>query len=165
MKKLLIMLALVIPTLWFACGSEEKPAETKSEAPAEKEVPSSIAEGKGVGEITSVDLGDGIDQELVARGKPIYDMKCSACHKLDGKRVVGPGFEGVTNRRRPEWIMNMITNVNVMLDEDPTAQALLEECLTRMPNQNVSVSEAREILEFFRHNDEERLQLRDEAVK
>ncbi|MBK7427865.1 MAG: cytochrome c [Saprospiraceae bacterium] len=102
---------------------------------------------------------------MVVRGKPIYDMKCSACHKLDGKRVVGPGFEGVTNRRRPEWVMNMITNVNVMLDEDPTAQALLEECLTRMPNQNVSVSEARDILEFFRNNDEERLKLRDQAVK
>ncbi len=165
MKKLLVMLALFIPALWFACGSESKPNESETEAPAKKEVPSSIAEGKGVGEITSVDLGTGVDPALVARGKPIYDMKCAACHKLDGKRVVGPGFEGVTNRRRPEWIMNMITNVNVMLDEDPTAQALLEECLTRMPNQNVSVSEARDILEFFRNNDEERLKTRDEAVK
>lgn len=165
MKKLLIMLALFIPVFWFACGSEETPKESESEVPAKKETPSSIAEGKGVGEITNVDLGDGINQDMVVRGKPIYDMKCSACHKLDGKRVVGPGFEGVTNRRRPEWVMNMITNVSVMLDEDPTAQALLEECLTRMPNQNVSVSEARDILEFFRNNDEERLKLRDQAVK
>jgi hypothetical protein len=77
--------------------------------------------------------------------------------------VVGPGFQGVTNRRRAEWIMNMITNVEVMLDEDPTAQALLEECLTRMPNQNVSIGDARDILEFLRENDMKTTGKKDEA--
>ena len=76
-------------------------------------------------------------------------MKCAACHKLSDTRLVGPGFKGVTDRRKPEWIMNMITNVEIMLDEDPEAQKLLEECLTRMPNQNVSVGDARDILEFM----------------
>jgi len=49
--------------------------------------------------------------------------------------------------------MNMITNVEMMLEEDPTAQKLLEECLTRMPNQNVSIGDARDILEFMYQND------------
>jgi hypothetical protein len=67
--------------------------------------------------------------------------------------VVGPGWEKVTTKRKPEWIMNMITNVEMMLEQDPEAQKLLEECLTRMPNQNVSVGDARDILEFMRQND------------
>ena len=50
----------------------------------------------------------------------------------------------------------MITNVEVMLDKDPAAQALLEECLTRMPNQNVSVGDARDILEFMYSIDEKK---------
>jgi len=103
-----------------------------------------------------VTLNEPVEASMVANGKVIYDMKCASCHKLDGIRVVGPGFEGITNKRRPEWIMNMITNTEVMLDEDPVAQALLEECLMRMPNQNVSQQEARELLEFMRHNDGEK---------
>jgi hypothetical protein len=47
----------------------------------------------------------------------------------------------------------MITNVDVMLASDPEAQKLLEECLTRMPNQNVSIGDARDILEFIYQND------------
>ena len=47
----------------------------------------------------------------------------------------------------------MITNTEAMLDKDPQAQALLEECLTRMPNQNVAIQDARDVLEFFLHND------------
>ena len=80
-------------------------------------------------------------------------MKCAACHRLTDKRVVGPGWAGVTSKRKPEWIMNMITNVDMMLEKDPTAQKLLEECLTRMPNQNVSVEDARDLLEFMFDND------------
>ena len=83
-------------------------------------------------------------------------MKCSACHRTDDQRVVGPGWKDVTKRRTPEWIMNMVTNVDVMLDKDPEAQKLLELCLTRMPNQNVSVGDARDVLEFMRQNDGEK---------
>ena len=108
-----------------------------------------------------------ITAAVVARllgGKAIYEMKCSACHKLTDQRVVGPGWAGVTNKRRPEWIMNMITNVDVMLEKDPEAQKLLEECLTRMPNQGVSIGDARAILEFMRQNDMDQVQSKDEAA-
>ena len=83
---------------------------------------------------------------MVEKGEAIYEMKCSACHKLTDQRVVGPGWKGVTERR-------MITNVEVMLEKDPEAQKLLEECLTRMPNQNMSVGDARDVLEFMYAND------------
>ena len=47
----------------------------------------------------------------------------------------------------------MITNVDMMLENDPEAQKLLEQCLVRMPNQNISKDQARHLLEFMRSND------------
>jgi hypothetical protein len=77
-------------------------------------------------------------------------------HRLDGTRLVGPGWAGVTKRRKPVWIMNMVTNVDMMLDTDEEARKLLELCLVRMPNQNITQAEAREVIEFMRHNDGEK---------
>ena len=100
-----------------------------------------------------VQLTTPLNAEWVTQGKGIYDMKCQSCHKLNEERVVGPGWAGVTKRREPHWIMNMITNVDIMLEQDAEAQKLLEQCLVRMPNQNISKEEARSVIEFMRSND------------
>jgi hypothetical protein len=143
--------------LFVGCGGDKKTSETPAQEPAAQvETPAvepAADEGKGIGEITHVDVASPLDEQMIKRGQGIYDMKCSACHKLDETKVVGPGWKGVTERRKPEWIMNFVTNVDIMLDQDPAAQKLLEECLTRMPNQNLSVGDARDILEFMRKND------------
>lgn len=145
---------ILIAALVYACGNDTSNANASASSQEESaEESAKIDDGKGVGEIKSVTLNDPLKADMVAKGKAIYEMKCAACHKLSDQRVVGPGFAGVTERRKPEWIMNMITNVEVMLAEDPTAQALLEECLTRMPNQNLSIGDARDVLEFFYAND------------
>lgn len=153
MKKL-SLLTLFLASLLYACGggSAETPADGGAK-PQSMIADEPADDGKGIGEIKEVALNNPLDQAMVARGKGIYEMKCSACHKLTDQRVVGPGWKGITSKRKPEWIMNMITNVDVMLDEDPTAQAMLEECLVRMPNQNLSIGDARDVLEFIYHND------------
>lgn len=97
-----------------------------------------------------------LNKQWVADGKAIYELKCQACHKLTSEKLVGPGWQGVTKRRKPEWIINMITNVDMMLEQDPQAQKLLEDCLVRMPNQNLQKDEARKVLEFQRSNDGEK---------
>lgn len=156
MKSALLVLSIVF---LFSCSGGSSDSAQGNESPEENassEVPQSIAEGKGVGEVKEVELTTPLDQERIKRGKAVYEMKCQACHRLDATRVVGPGWEGLTKKRKPEWIMNMITNVEMMLAQDPEAQKLLEECLTRMPNQNVSVGDARDILEFMRQNDGEK---------
>jgi hypothetical protein len=105
-------------------------------------------------EITASDvvLTHPLNAEWVQQGKAIYDVKCQSCHKLSAEKLVGPGWLGVTKQRKPEWILNMITNVDMMLEKDPEAQKLLEECLVRMPNQNLTLPEARKVLEFQRSN-------------
>ncbi len=140
-----------------ACGGGDKPEAGAAPAAAPKSPEEKmLAEGKGVGEVKFVELKTPLEAERVSRGKAIYDMKCSACHKLDDKKFVGPGWKDVTKIRKPEWIMNMITNVDIMLDKDEEAQKLLQLCLTRMPNQNVSIGDARDVLEFMRQNDGEK---------
>jgi cytochrome c len=149
---------LTIGIIIAAC-SPDKPKEKTDDGYSDYETaeqPEKKDDGKGIGQIKEVTLNTPLEQERIGRGKAIYEMKCAACHRTDGTRVVGPGWEGVTKRRKPEWIMNMVTNVEVMLDQDPEAQKLLELCLTRMPNQNVSVGDARDILEFMRQIDGEK---------
>jgi mono/diheme cytochrome c family protein len=108
--------------------------------------------------VTSADvqLTNPLNAQWVNEGKSIYEVKCQACHKLTSEKLVGPGWAGVTKKRKPEWIINMITNVDMMLEQDPEAQRLLEECLVRMPNQNLSKDEARKVVEFQRSNDGEK---------
>jgi len=105
---------------------------------------------------SEITISNPLNAEWVAAGKNIYELKCQSCHKLTNERIVGPGWKDVTKKRKPVWIMNMITNVDMMLETDAEAQKLLEQCMVRMPNQNISKEDARMILEFMRSNDGEK---------
>lgn len=102
----------------------------------------------GIGPITSVELG-ALDPELAAAGQAAFELKCSACHKMES-RYVGPALGDILSRRSPEFVMNMILNPEGMLAEHPEARKLLAEYMTPMANQNLSEAEARSILEYFR---------------
>jgi len=146
---LAITAALAICTL-AACGGSG--GEAPSGPPgASGPAPTGDASKSAANMITAADITLGeIDKAMVAKGQATYDVKCQACHSTGPNRVVGPGWKGVTERRKPEWIMNMMLNIDVMLETDPDAQAQLEECLVRMPNQGLSKTEGREVLEFMR---------------
>ena len=155
--KLLALLAIMAFT-FSSCGDgkkEEKPSERKEIIKKETKVESSktdlmapTLDNKGIGPIKSVTLGD-IDQGMVAKGKEVYKTNCTACHKFK-KRYIGPALTGVTERRSPEWIMNMILNSDEMQKKDPVAKALIAEYNAPMAQQQISEEEARSILEYFR---------------
>lgn len=149
------VVSLVIAALAIAaCTSKEVAEKAAKDSPSPVEAAEKQPEVHGT-EIKSVELSNPLNAKWVTAGKTIYESKCLSCHKLDETRVVGPGWAGITKRREPVWIMNMITNVEMMLEKDEEAQKLLEQCLVRMPNQNVTEPEARKILEFMRDNDGE----------
>jgi len=148
--KLKVTVVAIIAAVITSCGGEGK-KEEKVSAPVEEQktvVETDPMKDKGVGPITSITLGE-IDQKMADEGKAVFLAKCSACHKIS-KRVVGPALAGVTERRTPEWIMNMILNPERMVVENAAAKKLLEEYLAPMANQNLTETEARQILEYFR---------------
>lgn len=108
---------------------------------------------RGEGKFTKVDVSPKLDVAMATAGEKVYSVKCAACHKLTDERLVGPGWKGVTSRHTAEWIMNFTTNTDEMLSKDPKAQAMLEICLVRMPNQNLTDQDARDVYEFMRQND------------
>ena len=170
MKHLSLIAFMLILTMAYSCGDKSEKFDNKSSSNATEEVKeekttkteAKASNGKresledsrdikGVGKFTSVELG-AIDPAKVKDGEAIFTQTCAACHKMD-KRFVGPAMGGVTKRRSPEWILNMITNPELMVKEDPIAKALLKEYLAPMANQNVSDEDAYKLLDYFRQYD------------
>lgn len=169
MKNISIIAVFAATLFLFSCGDKsQKQTDTKVEevsqsAPASNETSSESASSglrntkedsrdvKGVGKFTEVTLSD-LDPAKAKKGEEVFTQNCSACHKMD-KRFVGPALGGVTKRRSPEWILNMISNPELMVKEDPIAQALLKEYLAPMANQNIDDANAMLILEYFRSFD------------
>jgi mono/diheme cytochrome c family protein len=150
-----VMFATAGLFFFTACGNEgvkkdETPVDVQELTKEQPEV-----HGTELKE-SDITLGTPLDQAMVSAGKATYELKCQSCHKLTPDKLVGPGWKDVTKRRQPVWIMNMITNVDMMLAKDAEAQKLLELCMVRMPNQNITTDEARKVLEFMRSNDGEK---------
>jgi cytochrome c551/c552 len=159
MKRIILSTVVFGAIFLYACGGGEHqalpPANSNNSTSGSSESTSSAAadEQRGVGKFTHVDIAPTLDASMAAAGESIAKTKCLSCHKLTDEKLVGPGWKGVTERRKPEWIMNFVTNTEEMLNKDPQAMASLEICLVRMPNQNLKDEEARQVLEFMRKND------------
>jgi cytochrome c5 len=155
MKKILLITTFAF--IYACAGNTEKKEAPESESSASDLMKEDTAhyapDEKGIGKFTHVDITPALDAKMAADGSGIYDLKCSSCHKLTKERLVGPGWEGVTARRKPEWVMNFVTNTDEMITKDPQAQAMLELCMVRMPNQSLSDEDARAVYEFMRKND------------
>lgn len=158
-RSFLYALAATSLLVLVRCGSGNQPGNTHA-ADSQRIILKSDTvivmtgiNSKGVGRFQNIQLTHPLDEKMVADGKAIYNSKCFACHKLTKELLVGPGWKGVTDRRKPEWILNWITNTKIMLDRDLAAQADLAVCLIRMPNQDLTDRQARDVLEFMRDND------------
>ncbi|MFC3880552.1 c-type cytochrome [Algoriphagus namhaensis] len=157
MKSLSRILYAMVLGLLISCGGGES-GNTSSQATTEvdnsqSDVPASqriTLDEKGVGPIQNLILDPEIDPEMVASGAAMFKTNCSACHKTD-KRFIGPNPTGIMKRRSPEWIMNMILEPQLMVEEDQCAKDLLIEFNgAAMANQNMTEEQARDILEYFR---------------
>lgn len=157
MKHVFISAVTIAALLLNSCGGSDKNANTEnaSEAPVSMiKDPESYDPNRGEGKFTAENVVLGaLDASMATKGEAISGTKCLSCHKLTDERLVGPGWAGVTERRTPYWLMNFITNPDPMIDKDPAVQAQLELCLVRMPNQNLTDDDARQVVEFMRKND------------
>lgn len=163
MKKLCIIGATALAVSFFvACGgnnSKDNAAQTTEDTTTAAAPEQSAATEnptydphRGEGKFKDYEAG-ALDPALALKGKEIYNSKCQGCHKLTDEKLVGPGWKGVTNNHSAAWILNFITNPDAMLDQDPELQKQIDICMVRMPNQNLSDDEAKEIYDFMRQND------------
>ncbi|NWF50460.1 MAG: cytochrome c [Ignavibacteriaceae bacterium] len=150
---LLLGFTLLFLVLFFpSCGDKtgQDPSEFRNKM--QNENTSGLTEFElenGIGPIKQkIEFGP-IDPALVKKGKEIFDTKCASCHKLDEK-YVGPPQRDVFKRRSPEYILNFMLNPEENYKKHPEAKKLLGEYLTQMPNQNLTIDEAKAMLDFFR---------------
>jgi mono/diheme cytochrome c family protein len=140
--------ALALGLVLGACGAKEK-AEHEAEKPGEEHELSEFELENGIGPVKQkVEVGP-IDAALADKGKALFVAKCSMCHKMD-TTYVGPSLGEVTARRTPTYIMNMILNPQEMVERHPIAKKLLAERMTLMANQQLTIEEARAVVEYLR---------------
>lgn len=151
----LFILSLV---LLYSCGGASQNTtsnETQSTA-TESTLPkvdiNAKSDSKGIGRFTSVNLAP-VNSVAAEKGEVLFSTQCASCHKSTAERLIGPGLKGVTEKRTPEWILNMITNPEENLKKDPLGKALLEEYKAVMPYMGTTDEDAKSILDFLRQND------------
>ena len=153
----MLIVISIIALIVVACGnnnsSEKKESSSATGQTEAAGANPSYDPNRGEGKFTNVEISPTLDAAKADAGSKIASVKCSSCHKYTEEKLVGPGWKGVTQRHTAPWIMNFITNPDLMIDKDPKAQAMLEICLVRMPNQNLTDEEARNLYEFMRKND------------
>jgi mono/diheme cytochrome c family protein len=154
MKKFMLI-AGIIAVIYSCSDAENKGQDSAGESSTSNssESVSTYDSSVGAGKFQNVQISEKLDEAKAEAGAKVSDVKCASCHKMTDERLVGPGWAGVTKRHRPEWILNFITNTDEMLTKDPKAQAQLEICLVRMPNQSLTDEEALNVYEFMRKND------------
>lgn len=148
----LFVLVSVGSLLLNACGDNSSQDPSKFSNTKKVENTSGLTDFElenGIGPIKQkIDLVP-IDPALAKKGQEIFDTKCASCHKLDEK-YVGPPQRDVFKRRSPEYILNFMLNPEENYKKHPEAKKLLGEYLTQMPNQNLTIDEAKAMLDFFR---------------
>lgn len=149
---LLLFLGLVVFT---SCGDNTGKEPSKTDKTENTSGLTDFELENGIGPVKKkLELGP-IDPALVKKGQEIFDTKCAACHKLD-ERYVGPAQRDIIKRRTPEYIINYMLNPDENLQRHPEAKKLLAEYMTPMPNQNLTIDDAKALLDYFRKIAEEK---------
>lgn len=84
-------------------------------------------------------------------GETTFQTKCAACHTIGGGQLVGPDLQGVTERRDPAWLRQMIADPEKLFAaKDPIAQQLLAESNNvKMPALGLSDTEIDALVAFL----------------
>ena len=89
--------------------------------------------GTGIVSILIVFLLLNTTSAIAAVGEDIYNKMCMPCHSLTEKVLVGPGLQGVTDRRNAEWLTKWIHDSKALIDSgDKDAIAIFEK-FNKMP--------------------------------
>jgi cytochrome c len=151
---LIILLVIVVIA---SCGGDSDKGQTSDQSKLANKNNSGLSDWEfehGFGPIKKKLYLLPIDKSMAAEGEKIFESKCASCHKLD-ERYVGPAQRNVLQRITPEFFMNMVLNPEENLEKHPHTKQMLVQYMQKMTNQNINLTDARKLLEYFRVLDEE----------
>jgi protein SCO1 len=87
----------------------------------------------------------------LSKAEDIYRYRCLACHSLGNEDGLGPGLQGVTDRRDRKWLTRWLKEPDKMLAEnDPIAIAMYNRYnKILMPNLKLNDSEVEALIQFM----------------
>ncbi|GGC40695.1 hypothetical protein GCM10011386_35970 [Parapedobacter defluvii] len=158
MKNFNVLLAIGLIATVIACNNNPKTKTSEAstdptaEEPKELVIHDYLKEGnKGIGPITSF-TQPAFDQAVADEGNKLFIVRCTMCHEY-GEDKLGPALKGITKKRTPEWILNLMLNTEEMFEKDPDALALKDKYESMMISVGLNEQEAKSILEYLRQED------------
>ena len=85
-------------------------------------------------------------------GEALFKQNCAACHKINKQRMVGPGLEGIADKRNETWLANFIKNSQSLIKSgDADAIAIYEEYNKTLmpPFEHLSDAEIKAIIDYM----------------
>ncbi len=143
-----MIVLIVIMFLCSNCAQEKKEStgETGTIEQSNSDIKDSLKEPE-------VDTFDQLEEEavtLTAKGEQLFNKHCVECHSKSGDGP-WPDLRNVTERRRPEWIIEMILDPQGMTEKDPAArQLLIEHEEYQMFTKDLKKEDAEAILEYLK---------------
>lgn len=84
-------------------------------------------------------------------GKALYEKKCKSCHTIGGGDRMGPDLQGISEKRRHDWLKSFIRSSNKLISSgDKDAVESFEKFKKKkMPDFNFSDKELDALLAYF----------------
>lgn len=94
----------------------------------------------------------GTSPAFADNGSDLFKTYCASCHTTSKAKIVGPGLEGINEKRSQEWLVSWIKNSqDLIAQNDAEAVAIFEEYdkMPMPPFSQLSDAEVIEILNFI----------------
>jgi protein SCO1/2 len=87
----------------------------------------------------------------MSRGEDLFRSRCDSCHSLEATDGLGPGLQGVTQRRDRAWLTRWLKMPDRMLEEkDPVATELFNRYQKlSMPNLRLTDAEIEALINYM----------------
>jgi mono/diheme cytochrome c family protein len=83
-------------------------------------------------------------------GEELFRTYCAACHSLGPERMLGPGLQGVAQRRDISWLRtNIVEPDRLISGGDPVKAELVREYGIQMPHLGLSNAQADAIIDYL----------------
>lgn len=102
----------------------------------------SMSHPKAVGKTELASYAGAKQLPKITKGEDLFRSRCDACHSLGTEDGLGPGLQGVTQRRDKVWLARWLKMPDQMLSEkDPIAIDLFNR-YKKLPMSNLRLSDA-----------------------